>query len=160
MPQTHNEDLLDTQRTAVKAEWIDYNGHMSEAYYVLVFGFATDELLASIGVDEAYREANQCSVYTLEGHINYLLEVPQGVAIRVYTQLLARDHKRLHVYHHMVREDTGDTVATTELMLMYIDMASGKSSNFPPAIEENVSALATRHARLGTPKYTGRTIGL
>lgn len=160
MSQAHSEDVLDTVRTAVKTEWIDYNGHMSEAYYVLVFGFATDELLAIIGVDEAYREANQCSVYTLEAHINYLLEVPEGVAIRVVTQLLARDHKRMHVYHRMVREDSGDTVATTELMLMYIDMASGRSCNFPPTIEANVSALATRHAGLDAPEYAGRVIRL
>lgn len=160
MSQAHNENELDTYHTAVKAEWIDYNGHMSEAYYVLVFGFATDELLVSLGVDETYRAANQCSVYTLEAHISYLLEVPEGAAIRVLTQLLARDHKRLHVYHRMIREDTGDTLATTELMLMYIDIASGQSCNFPPVIETNVTALATRHARLDTPKYVGRVIGL
>jgi acyl-CoA thioesterase FadM len=26
----------------VRPEWVDYNGHMSEAYYVLIFGDATD----------------------------------------------------------------------------------------------------------------------
>ena len=26
-------------------EWIDYNGHLSEPYYVLVFGHATDAVM-------------------------------------------------------------------------------------------------------------------
>ena len=29
-------------RQRVRPEWIDYNGHLSEGYYVVVFGFATD----------------------------------------------------------------------------------------------------------------------
>ena len=34
----------------VRPEWIDYNGHLSEAYYVLVFGHATDAMMAQLGM--------------------------------------------------------------------------------------------------------------
>ena len=34
----------------VRPEWIDYNGHLSEAYYVLVFGHATDAVMARLGM--------------------------------------------------------------------------------------------------------------
>ncbi len=44
-------------RSTVRPEWIDYNGHMSEAYYSLVFGHATDALMAETGLGPAYRES-------------------------------------------------------------------------------------------------------
>ncbi len=37
-----SEILAHTYEGPVKPEWIDYNGHMSEAFYVLVFGYETD----------------------------------------------------------------------------------------------------------------------
>lgn len=51
-------------------EWIDYNGHLSEAYYVLIFGFATDAFLDAIGMTDAYRRSTETSVYTLEAHVS------------------------------------------------------------------------------------------
>uniref|UniRef100_UPI0018E587F0 thioesterase family protein n=1 Tax=Nocardiopsis sp. TNDT3 TaxID=2249354 RepID=UPI0018E587F0 len=62
-----------TQR--LRPEWIDYNGHLSEAYYVLVFGFATDALMDRVGLDAAYRERSGRSLYTVEAHVRYLREV-------------------------------------------------------------------------------------
>ncbi len=75
---------LDLYRVSVKPEWIDYNGHMNEAYYVLVFGLTTDAFLDLIGMDAAYRERTHTSLYTVEGHIAYLQEVPLGTSLRVH----------------------------------------------------------------------------
>ena len=60
----------------VQDDWIDYNGHLSEAYYVLIFGFATDALMDAAGLDAAYRDRTGCSLYTVEAHVRYLHEVP------------------------------------------------------------------------------------
>jgi len=51
------------------AEWIDYNGHLRDAYYVLIVSQATDALMDRIGLDEAYRRRTQCTLYTVELHI-------------------------------------------------------------------------------------------
>ncbi|NEE34610.1 thioesterase, partial [Streptomyces sp. SID7982] len=48
----------------VRPEWIDYNGHMSEAFYVLVFGYATDAMMIETGLHAGYRESTGCSLYT------------------------------------------------------------------------------------------------
>ena len=40
----------------VRPEWIDYNGHLSEAYYVLVFGHATDAVMHRLHVRPARPE--------------------------------------------------------------------------------------------------------
>ena len=40
----------------VRPEWIDSNGHMNLAYYVVVFDLATDKLYAALDIGDAYRE--------------------------------------------------------------------------------------------------------
>ncbi len=65
-------------RQTVRDDWIDYNGHLSEAYYVLVFGFATDALRDAAGLDAAYRERTGGSLYTVEAHVRCLREVAHG----------------------------------------------------------------------------------
>ena len=40
---------------SVQPEWIDYNGHMNLAYYVLIFDHATDAFLDYIGMTEQCR---------------------------------------------------------------------------------------------------------
>ena len=39
----------------VRPEWIDYNGHMNVAYYMLAFDMATDAFFDHIGLGEAYK---------------------------------------------------------------------------------------------------------
>ena len=78
-------------RETIKPDWIDYNGHLNEAYYLLIFSHATDALIDWIGMEAAYREANGLSIYTLETHIIYALEVKQGEEVEVKTRLLDLD---------------------------------------------------------------------
>ena len=42
MSGTTDEAKLVRWQEPVQPAWIDYNGHLSEAYYVLLFGFALD----------------------------------------------------------------------------------------------------------------------
>jgi len=44
-------------RDTVRAEWVDYNGHLRDAFYMLIYSYATDALLDAIGLDAAAREA-------------------------------------------------------------------------------------------------------
>ena len=85
---------LALHRAIVLPEWVDYNGHMTEASYVLVFGHATDAFFDYIGLDDATRRATHSSVYTLEAHINYLDEAHHGDRLAIATQLLAHDAKQ------------------------------------------------------------------
>ena len=90
--QSRIEAPLRLYETSVRSEWVDYNGHMSEAFYTLVFGYATDALLDFIGMDGPYRRRTATSVYTLETHITYLREVGEGEPLIVTTRLLDSDH--------------------------------------------------------------------
>ena len=43
---------LRLHETAVSQDWVDYNGHMSESAYLLVFGDSSDAFFRFFGVDE------------------------------------------------------------------------------------------------------------
>ena len=42
---------LQVWRTVVPPEWIDYNGHLTEGFYGVAFGHATDAILTTLGSD-------------------------------------------------------------------------------------------------------------
>ena len=139
------EGSLDLYQTSVKPEWIDYNGHMNEAYYVLVFGFTTDAFLDWIGMDSAYRQRTRTSLYTVEGHIAYLEEISLGTDLKVATTLVAADPKRVHLLHVMTRASDGVVVATYELLALHVDQAGPRVTSIPAPIVDRVTALAERH---------------
>ena len=80
---------------------------MRDAFYLLIFSYATDALMDTLGLDSEIREASGHSLFTLELHLNYLHEVKLGAEVEVHTQLIAHDAKRLHLYHslHLVGEE-------------------------------------------------------
>lgn len=88
---------LTIYRDVVRPEWVDYNGHLRDAFYLLIFSFATDALLDRIGLDDAARKTRRRSVYTLEAHIAYLHEIKEGQRVRVDARVFAFDAKRLHL---------------------------------------------------------------
>lgn len=85
----------------VQQEWIDYNGHMSEAFYVLVFGHATDDFLDTVGLDSITREERHVSAFTVEAHIRYLDQARSGDPLYVTTLLTDVDAKRARIFHTM-----------------------------------------------------------
>ena len=129
---------LSLHQETVRAEWIDYNGHMSEAFYVLVFGNATDALYDHIGLDAAYRAASGCSAYTVEAHIHYLHEVAPGSALRCETRVLWFDAKRLHLHHDLFAGDVRS--AAFEIMALHYDTAGGQVTPLPPEIHRRLAA--------------------
>lgn len=152
--------LLATWQGKVLHEWVDYNGHLRDAHYLLIFSFATDALMDLFGLDEAGRKATGHSIFTLESHINYLLEVKQGTPIEVRTQILGVDAKRLDIYHTLHVAGTEAALAANEQMLLNVDMSGPRAAPFAAAVLPRVQALAAQYRGLPKPKYAGRAIAL
>jgi acyl-CoA thioester hydrolase len=152
--------LLSTWRGTVLAQWVDYNGHLNDGYYMVVFSEATTALMAMIGLDEAGRTATGHSIFTLESHINYLQEVKQDKAIEVHTQILGSDAKRLQIYQTMMLAGTDTLLAANEQMLLNIDMSGPRAAPFAPSVMAKVQMLTVAHHSLPRPRYAGRTIAL
>jgi carnitine 3-dehydrogenase len=143
----------------IPPEWIDYNGHVHESRYLQLFGDATDALLRAIGVDEAY-VAEGHSYYTVETHLSHLQQLVSGERVRVLTQVLGFDERRLHLFHTLTRPDDDEAVATAEQMLIHVDTVAGRASAVDGAVGLRVAALAAAHAELAVPAQVGRQIAL
>jgi len=143
----------------VNPDWVDYNGHMTEAAYLTAFGWASDALFRYVGDDEEYRAGGH-SLYTVETHIVYEREASVHEPLAVSTQVLGTDAKRLHFFHSMHRATDGLRLATCEQMLVHVDMAAGRSCPMLPALAEALAAVASSHAALERPAEVGRTMSI
>ncbi|HEY0204242.1 MAG TPA: thioesterase family protein [Acetobacteraceae bacterium] len=140
----------------VLPEWIDDNGHMNLAYYVLVFDGATDVVCEAVGLGATHRRQTRTSVFAVETHILYRAELLLGDHVTVHSQIIAADAKRMHLAHEMHRN--GDAVAFQEVMLLHVSLNTRRATPFPPGITAQVSALAADHAKLPRPAWLGRRL--
>lgn len=141
-------------REPVQDAWIDYNGHLSEAYYVLVLGHATDGVLAAVGLGPAHRAAHPTrsgSLYTVEAHLRYLAEVPAGVELEVRSSVIGASSKLLWIWHELWSEDR--LRATEEVLGVHV--VHGVTGPLPPEVAASVAA-----ARVDPPAGAGAAIRL
>jgi len=96
----------------VKPEWIDANGHMNVAYYVLAFDLAVDALWESFGITAEYVEKSYGSTFAVETHITYQRELMQGDPFFVTAQILAYDDKRIHQFQRLYHAEQEFLAAT------------------------------------------------
>lgn len=150
---------LALHRAPVIEAWTDYNDHMTESAFLLVFGDSSDVFFRMIGIDEAYR-AGGSSIYTLETRIHNKREAHIGDPLAMTLQVLDHDAKRLHIFHSMRNEATGEVLATAEQILVHVDMMAGRSSPFPADMAARISAIAEAHKSLPKPPSVGVAMGI
>jgi acyl-CoA thioester hydrolase len=144
----------------VLPEWIDYNGHMNLAYYTVLFDQATDLLFDVLGLGLDYRRDTQQGTFVAETHNRYERELLVGARVRIATQILAADEKRLHLAHEMFALAGGARAATQELMFLHVDLAARRVTPFPPDLRQRIGAAASAHAALPRPDWAGRRIAM
>ncbi len=146
-----------TVHRAVPLDWTDYNGHMNEAKYLQAFGDATDRLMWLIGCDADYI-ASGFSYFTAETHIRHLDEVRAGAVIRVETQVLRGEGKKLHVFHRMFEGDRA--LATGEHFLLHVSLDTRKACDPDDRVTVPLAKVATAHAALPRPDGAGAAVGV
>lgn len=150
---------LTIYRDVVRPEWVDYNGHLRDAFYMLIYSYATDALLDAIGLDATQRTARGRSMYTLEAHLNYLHEIKEGTPVRVDVRMLEYDAKRVRLYLEMFAGAHEAPVSASEQLLLHVDTSGPRAAPFDPDILARVAALHAGAAGLPA-RYAGRTVGL
>jgi acyl-CoA thioester hydrolase len=151
---------FDRYEGEVLPEWIDANGHMNLAYYIVLFDYATDALFDAIGIGRRYKDATNHGTFVAETHNLYERELLVGEQVRVATQILGSDSKRLHLAHEMFSLANGERAATQELMYLHIDLAARRVVPWLPEAREPVDAAVKAHAGLATPDWVGRRIAM
>ncbi len=147
-------------RETVRDEWIDFNGHMTNAAYVTAFDIASVAWLHRIGIDPEYRTRERCSTFALELHTVFHRELPARAPFVIETRLLDFDAKRLHLFHQIRGVEEGFLAASLEVVTMHVDLDRRRSTPLPEAIAKRLEAWKAASDRLGWPDHAGRRVGL
>lgn len=160
MPVFASEPIMAPEQR-VLPEWIDYNGHMNVAYYSLAFDQSLDFVLEhSLGVGPTYVAERGMGPYVVQNHIHYLAELVEGEAFSARFLLVDADAKRLHCFLEMLRSRDGARVATSEQLLVNVDLGTRRSTPYPQDRLETVKALRAAHAELERPREIGAVLGI
>ncbi|MBF9045467.1 hypothetical protein HKCCE4037_19180 [Rhodobacterales bacterium HKCCE4037] len=140
----------------VPRDWVDYNGHMNEAYYLRAFSDAVDQMLDWAGMD-ADCVAEGHSIFTVETHIRHLGEVDIGDRIEVRTRVLEGGGKKLHVWQELSVD--GRLCATGEQLLLHIDLGTRRTALPREDVGAWLSKACAAHAGMAMPEGLGRFVG-
>ena len=119
---------IDTRK--IIKEWIDYNGHMNMAYYVLIFDQAWENILNKFQMGGENAEESKRTTMVVETRTTYDSEVKEGEEVEVYVSYFDHDKKRLHLKCEMYEKKTKKLSATMENLSLYIDLDKRKVTEF------------------------------
>ena len=152
----HDDGTIDVCTGVVKPEWIDINGHMNVAYYVLAFDLAVDSLWSHFGITEEHIATTSGSTFAVESHITYKRELCVDEPYRVSAQILAYDAKRVHQFQRMYHAEENYLAATAEWMNLYVDLDTRRVANWPEKILANFADFVRTQGDATVPFEVGK----
>ncbi|MEL6236071.1 MAG: thioesterase family protein [Pseudomonadota bacterium] len=144
----------------VEPGWIDYNGHMNVAYYLVAFDRGLDELFEALGIGESFVAEARMGPFALQTHMHFLSELALGARFVTRIRLLDVDAKRVHLFCEMLACDDDRLCATMEQVTMNVDLTTRRSAPYPDWAQEKLAALRAAHADLPRTPQIGATLGL
>ena len=150
---------LQTLQTPVLKDWIDYNDHLNDAYYLVIFTKATDTLQNHLGLSLEHIQNTGETLFTVESHLAYVQQIGVGEMVTVTSKILETDTKRMRIFHSMFN-DQDELLATVEMLLICYNLESQKVTDFSPMMQQSLSLFATEHGPLTWPKNAGKGIAL
>jgi acyl-CoA thioester hydrolase len=133
---------LPVYRAVIEPDWIDYNGHVRDAYYGLAASYAIDAAMDHLGLDAGYRTNTKCTLYTLEMHLHYLHEIKASDDLHITTSILDFDRKRIHAGCTFTLPRLGDPAATADMMLLHVRQGEKPAAaSFPDPLLATLGAL-------------------
>jgi acyl-CoA thioester hydrolase len=147
---------LPVLETTVVSDWVDYNGHMNDAAYAIVFSRSVDALMDRVGLDAAVRKRTGQTLFTLQMMLHYFKE-----ALAVSCQLLEHDDKRMRVWLDMTAPG-GERLAASEQLLISVAQNDGNTRAVAWSFETKAAleALAKAQKDLPHPPAAGSGVAL
>ena len=144
-PDPVEADPLVTQRRVIPVDWTDMNGHMNEGRYGQIFSDAAEEVMALVGVDDAYVAAGM-SYFTVETVIRYLTETHAGERVEVISRVTEGAGRKLRCFHELRRGIDGTVLATCDQMMIHVSLTTRRGCPPPDAVRARLERLAALHA--------------
>ncbi|MDE8348267.1 MAG: thioesterase family protein [Acidocella sp.] len=147
-------------RGEVLPGWVDDNGHMNLAYYLVMFDAASDAVFETLGIGQGYRQTADCTCFAAETHLVYEREMNVGDKARIHTTVIDVDAKRLHLAHEMVQEGKAARACLQEIMFVNVNLTTRRVVPWAAPVLENLQAALAVHNLLQRPEKLGRAIGI
>jgi acyl-CoA thioester hydrolase len=126
---------LPPYRATIDPGWIDFNGHVRDAFYVLMASLAVDDVMDRIGLDAEYRAHAHGTLYTVELHIHYLREIKVSDDVTVRSTILDFDRKRIHLGCRFHCARLSEPAAVCDMMLLHVVQgATPATAPFPQTV--------------------------
>ncbi len=153
---------LPVLETTVVSDWVDYNGHMNDAAYAIVFSRSVDALMDRVGLDAAVRKRTGQTLFTLQMMLHFFKEAKEGDALAVSCQLLEHDDKRMQVWLEMTTAPGGARLAASEQLLISVTQSEGDARAVAWGFETKAAleALAKAQRDLPHPPAAGSGVAL
>ena len=151
---------LELHTEVVRPEWIDHNGHMNSAFYVLAFDESGTALFQHFGITEEYRQTTLCGIFVGDYHVHYVREVVEGDLLRFTHLLIDCDEKKVRYWQEMYHATEGYLSAQVEAIMLHVDLTTRKVVPFPPEIFARIRQIHNVHRKAPKPENLGRVIGI
>ena len=150
----HGEPEPLTWAEDVRPEWIDYNGHLSEGYYVLVFGHATDAAMVALGMTPEYLAATGARRSSRSRRTSATsTRCRRSARLDVRPSVIGVTGKLLWLWHEMWSEDR--LRATEEVLMVHVERPRAGRARSPTTLRRRAEAL-----RVPPPEHASRRIAV
>ncbi len=151
--QFHGAQVADGR---VLPEWIDANGHMNVAYYIMAFDLGVDALWDRFGITSEYIAKSHGSTFAVESHVTYQQELVEGDPYVVTSQILAYDDKRIHQFQWLYHAEKSYLAATGEWMNLHVDLKARRVSPWPESILASIAEFSAAQGGEDYPALAGK----
>jgi acyl-CoA thioesterase FadM len=141
---------------AVREEWLDYNGHVTDSAYAVICAVANEAFLEHVGVSADYQARTGCTTFTVESHLRYLAEVGRGAVLHADVLPVDADTKRLRL--HTTVYDGETPVLTGEYLFLHYDQGAGRVAEWPGDRADAIARELASYAGVERPDHLGRGV--
>ena len=145
---------------SIDKAWVDYNGHLNQAYYGVLFDRALDHALLPAGLGPDYIRERNHSFMTVECHTCFVRELMHTEKIRILSRIVDLDDKRMHMFCELQHASEGWLSATAEFMFLHVSMETRRTAPWPADIRVKLDAIRDLSSGLPVPERVGRRIGI
>ncbi len=104
--------------------------------------------MTHLGLTKDYVKTEFVGGVALEAHIHYLAEVHIGDQVSVYSRLISRSDKRMHMLHILHNETRGQVSSLFEGIMACFDLKARRMCEVPSAIAAKIDTVIQEHDTL------------
>lgn len=132
---------IETYRGVVYPNQLDHMNHMNVQWYTSKFDEGTWHLFSFVGITNKYIHDNDKGMAALEQTTKYKAEVMVGDLLVVKSKVLEVKDKTIRFSHTMYNAESGEEVATTELVAVHLDRKKRKGCSLPDDVRSRCEEL-------------------